>query len=115
MSTLTDWTGEVCADLELTGTVDPAAVTDPVLDLARDVAHGVARPAAPLTAFLVGVAVGRLVERGTDPGVATRELAERTAAAARARTGSADPAGRHRGPPGSHDQAPARPSAASAP
>jgi Domain of unknown function (DUF6457) len=30
-----------------------------VLDLARDAAHGVARPAAPLTAFLVGVAVGR--------------------------------------------------------
>ena len=30
-----------------------------VLDLTRDVAHGVARPAAPLTAYLVGVAVGR--------------------------------------------------------
>jgi hypothetical protein len=30
-----------------------------VLDLTRDVAHGVARPAAPLTAYLVGMAVGR--------------------------------------------------------
>ena len=30
-----------------------------MLDLTRDVAHGVARPAAPLTAYLVGVAVGR--------------------------------------------------------
>ena len=30
-----------------------------VLDLARDVAHGVDRPAAPLTAYLAGVAVGR--------------------------------------------------------
>lgn len=30
-----------------------------VLDLARDVAHGVARPAAPLTAYLLGVAVGQ--------------------------------------------------------
>lgn len=30
-----------------------------VLDLARDAAHEVERPAAPLTAFLVGVAVGR--------------------------------------------------------
>ncbi|KPM57145.1 molybdopterin-guanine dinucleotide biosynthesis protein MobA [Frankia sp. R43] len=30
-----------------------------VLDLTRDVAHGVARPAAPLTAFLVGLAAGR--------------------------------------------------------
>ncbi|MGK0742598.1 NTP transferase domain-containing protein [Leucobacter sp. Z1108] len=30
-----------------------------VLDLARDVAHGVARPAAPLTTFLLGLAYGR--------------------------------------------------------
>lgn len=29
-----------------------------VLDLARDAAHGVARPAAPLTTFLVGYAAG---------------------------------------------------------
>lgn len=30
-----------------------------LLDLARDAAHEVERPAAPLTSFLVGVAVGR--------------------------------------------------------
>jgi hypothetical protein len=30
-----------------------------VLDLARDVAHGVTRPAAPVTAFLLGLAAGR--------------------------------------------------------
>lgn len=30
-----------------------------LLDLARDAAHQVERPAAPLTTFLVGVAVGR--------------------------------------------------------
>lgn len=30
-----------------------------LLDLARDAAHGIERPAAPLTTFLVGVAVGR--------------------------------------------------------
>ncbi|WP_242682448.1 DUF6457 domain-containing protein [Herbiconiux sp. SYSU D00978] len=30
-----------------------------VLDLARDAAHGVLRPAAPLTTFLVGLALGR--------------------------------------------------------
>lgn len=30
-----------------------------LLDLARDAAHEVDRPAAPLTTFLVGVAVGR--------------------------------------------------------
>lgn len=30
-----------------------------LLDLARDAAHGVERPAAPLTTFLVGYAAGR--------------------------------------------------------
>jgi hypothetical protein len=30
-----------------------------VLDLARDAAHGIARPAAPITTFLVGLAAGR--------------------------------------------------------
>ena len=37
----------------------PPADLRVVLDLTRDVAHGVARPAAPFTAYLVGVAVGR--------------------------------------------------------
>ncbi|MGD0066337.1 MAG: DUF6457 domain-containing protein [Streptosporangiaceae bacterium] len=56
MNTLQEWTAAVCADLGL----DPASAdSTAVLDLARDVAHGVARPAAPLTAYLVGVAVGR--------------------------------------------------------
>jgi hypothetical protein len=59
VSTLDDWTTEACAALGLDrDTVDTTAI----LDLARDVAHTVARPAAPLTAYLVGVAVGR----GTD-------------------------------------------------
>ena len=56
MNTLEEWTAAVCADLGL----DPgSADTRTVLDLTRDVAQGVARPAAPLTAYLVGVAVGR--------------------------------------------------------
>ena len=56
MSTLEEWTAAVCADLGLdSGSAD----TTTVLELARDVAHSVARPAAPLTAYLVGVAVGR--------------------------------------------------------
>lgn len=50
------WTDELSAALGL----DPALLDrDAVLDLARDVAHGVARPAAPLTAFVVGLAAGR--------------------------------------------------------
>jgi len=56
VNTLEEWTAAVCLDLGL----DPgSADVGEVLDLARDVAHGVARPAAPLTAYLVGVAVGR--------------------------------------------------------
>jgi len=56
MNILEEWTAAVCADLGL----DPAvADTRTVLDLAREAAHGVDRPAAPLTAYLVGVAVGR--------------------------------------------------------
>ena len=35
-----------------------------VLDFARDVAQGVARPGAPVGAFLAGVAVGRRLEDG---------------------------------------------------
>ena len=39
----------------------PSGETDiaALLDLARDAAHGVARPSAPLTTFLVGLAAGR--------------------------------------------------------
>ena len=56
VSTLERWTEAACAELG----IDPASAdTKAVLDLARDVAHGVARPAAPLTAYLLGVAVGR--------------------------------------------------------
>jgi hypothetical protein len=56
MDTLQEWAAVVCAGLGLDAAVADSAT---VLDLARDVAHGVARPAAPLTAYLVGVAVGR--------------------------------------------------------
>lgn len=75
MSTLEDWTASVCRELGISELVDPAAATRLVLDLARDVAHGVARPAAPLTAYLLGVAAGRTA----DPVASSRELAERVA------------------------------------
>jgi hypothetical protein len=55
MTTLDDWTAAACADLG----IDPAAVdVRQILDLARDAAHQVDRPAAPITAYLLGVAVG---------------------------------------------------------
>jgi hypothetical protein len=61
MPTLDEWTRQVAVALGLpAGQVD----RDLVLDLARDAAHGVARPAAPLTTYLAGLAVGA----GADPG-----------------------------------------------
>jgi hypothetical protein len=61
MSTLEEWMTLVRAELALDGpgVADLGAVQKVILDLARDAAHGVARPAAPLTAYLVGVAVGQ--------------------------------------------------------
>jgi len=56
MTTLDEWTAQVSAAL---GLDSHALDRDVVLDLTKDVAHGVARPAAPLTAYLLGVAVGR--------------------------------------------------------
>lgn len=71
-NTLEAWTRTVCRELGIT----EAVPTRQVLDLARDVAHGVARPAAPLTAFLVGIAAGR------DPAAAD-EAMQRVAGLAR--------------------------------
>ncbi len=49
-----------------------------VLDLARDAAHGVERPAAPLTTFLVGVAVGRGATLESAAGTASALLLDAT-------------------------------------
>ena len=67
MSQLDDWTRQALDELGLDpGTLDQGLV----LDVARDVAHGVARPAAPLSTYLLGVAVGR----GADPVEAAARL-----------------------------------------
>jgi hypothetical protein len=56
MSTLDDWTDAMCAELGL----DPQDVSQKtVLNLARVAAHAVDRPAAPLAAYVLGMAVGR--------------------------------------------------------
>jgi molybdopterin-guanine dinucleotide biosynthesis protein A len=52
---LDEWITAVKDELGIELDVD----TGVLLDLARDAAHGVARPAAPLTTFLVGYAAGR--------------------------------------------------------
>ena len=53
---LNEWVSQCC---EVLGLPPESVDVSAILDLARDAAHGVARPSAPLTAYLVGVAVGR--------------------------------------------------------
>ncbi|MEV0775125.1 DUF6457 domain-containing protein [Streptomyces sp. NPDC050433] len=54
-----------------------------LLDLARDAAHGVARPAAPLTTFLVGYAAGRAAAGGGGPEAVAEAARKATALALR--------------------------------
>ncbi len=51
---LHDWIDELCDVLDVEAEIDEALV----LDLARIVAHQVERPAAPITAFVLGLAAG---------------------------------------------------------
>ena len=83
-----DWLTEVA---EVTGRPElnlSAEQQTLVLDLAREAAHGVARPAAPLTTFLAGYALG--AQGGLDRLAAiVAELS--TAAQARSRESSTRP------------------------
>jgi len=72
MNELDAWVTAAAEDLGLTAA---DAQTKRVLDVARDVAHHVLRPGAPVTAYLMGLAVGR----GADPA----EVAERISALAK--------------------------------
>ncbi|MGI8696166.1 MAG: DUF6457 domain-containing protein [Mycobacteriales bacterium] len=73
MTTLEDWTAHVARELAIDDAVDLSTATRTVLDVARDVAHGVDRPAAPMTAYLLGIAAAR----GGDIPASTAELAAR--------------------------------------
>ncbi|WP_206065062.1 DUF6457 domain-containing protein [Nocardioides sp. JQ2195] len=57
---LHDWIDELCDVLDVEVELDEALV----LDLARDAAHNVQRPAAPITTFLLGYATA---VHGADP------------------------------------------------
>jgi len=54
-----EWVAAVCAELGISARVDITAI----LDVARDAAHGVERPAAPVSTYLMGWAVAS----GADP------------------------------------------------
>ena len=72
MTNLDSWIAAAAAELE----IDPAEIDlRAVLDLARDVAHQVERPAAPVTAYLLGLAVGG----GQSPTIAAERLRQRAA------------------------------------
>ncbi|UQA94331.1 NTP transferase domain-containing protein [Streptomyces halobius] len=73
---LDEWITAVKAELGIELDVDTAVL----LDLARDAAHGVARPAAPLTTFLVGYTAGRQGRDVTELSRRAAELANRWAA-----------------------------------
>ncbi|MER7852462.1 NTP transferase domain-containing protein [Streptomyces bacillaris] len=69
---LDEWITSVKNELGIELDVD----TDVLLDLARDAAHGVARPAAPLTTFLVGYAAARASAAAAGPEEAAAAVAE---------------------------------------
>ncbi|THA34998.1 NTP transferase domain-containing protein [Streptomyces sp. A1547] len=74
-SVLDQWINAVKTELG----IDLAVDTKTLLDLARDAAHGVARPAAPLTTFLVGYAAAQAEATGTDPATAVAEASRKAA------------------------------------
>ncbi|GAA1911750.1 NTP transferase domain-containing protein [Streptantibioticus ferralitis] len=69
---LDEWIAAAKAELGIDLDVDTATL----LDLARDAAHGVARPAAPLTTFLVGYAAAGAGGGPEAVAEATRKAAE---------------------------------------
>lgn len=71
---LQDWTEKLLTAFEID---DTEVDIDAVLDLAAKAAHGVVRPAAPLTTFVVGYAAGLAVASGQ----AQEEVAMRSAMA----------------------------------
>lgn len=56
---LDEWLAKLADELEIADVALDTDAMHTLLDLARDAAHQIDRPAAPLTCFLVGVAVGR--------------------------------------------------------
>lgn len=74
--TLHDWIDELCDALDIDVEIDEGIV----LDLARDAAHAVERPAAPITTYLLGYAAalaGGSPEKVEELAARATELAEK--------------------------------------
>ncbi|MGH8829449.1 MAG: DUF6457 domain-containing protein [Jiangellaceae bacterium] len=67
------WVNALCQELEVP--VDDVDI-DAILDLAKDAAHNVDRPAAPVTTFVVGYAAALRGGGGHAVTAATRTAAE---------------------------------------
>jgi hypothetical protein len=68
---LDEWLRRVAGELEVDDVELDDDAVHTLLDLARDAAHQIDRPAAPLTCFLVGLAVGRGASLGSAAAAAT--------------------------------------------
>ncbi|MFF3288677.1 NTP transferase domain-containing protein [Streptomyces sp. NPDC003023] len=90
---LDEWITAVKDELGIELDVD----THVLLDLARDAAHGVARPAAPLTTFLVGYAAAKAEGGGPDAVAAAARKAAALAARWAAEAEEAERSGRPAG------------------
>lgn len=71
---LKQWLSTLSAELETSDVAMDDDAVGTLLDLARDSAHEVERIAAPLTTFLVGIAVGRGASLTTAAATATTLL-----------------------------------------
>ena len=73
IQTAHEWLEEVATTLDL-DPHDATALVRELLDLTKDVAHNRSRPAAPLTAFLVGLASSNVEEARSNIDVLKQEL-----------------------------------------
>lgn len=71
---LTDWADAVAHLYGLSERLEASDIGE-VLDVARDVSRGVNRPSAPLSTFLLGVALARSVPDGADRKTVAAEIA----------------------------------------
>jgi len=77
---LKQWLSTLSAELQTSDVAMDGDAVRTLLDLARDSAHEVERVAAPLTTFLVGIAVGRGAVLSEAATTATTLLLNREAA-----------------------------------
>lgn len=67
-----DWIEAVTSELGISGVEVSDSLMKEILAVARDAAHNVERPAAPLSTYLMGIAVAR----GADPADVAQRIGE---------------------------------------